>query len=48
MEDKVTPRYLKEETCSKDEPSKVSGGRQCKETLLTRGRSDIGRKPEEE
>ena len=31
MEDKVTPRYLKEETCSKDVPSKVSGGRQSKE-----------------
>ena len=31
MEDKVTPRHLKEETCSKDVPSKVSGGRQCKE-----------------
>ena len=30
MEDKVTPRYLKEETCSKDVPSKVSEGRQYK------------------
>ena len=31
VEDKVTPRYLKEDTCSKDVPSKVSGGRQYKE-----------------